>query len=253
MDSLGIAKNQDLAVEIGGNRLLVPFKNTFGDVLKGLPLAYINSRGLLSFAVNTGNFAEKYGATDDSTVKLELSSATFSDMGLLAKNNVFFDLRYATDNNFTGEKIYPSGKCYLRRNAGAALLKASEAAEKEGFALCVLDCYRPAYVQEIFWSILPDERYVANPQKGSRHGRGLAVDVSACDLSGKWLEMPTGFDDFTGKASSDAKDVSAAARKNREKLQKVMKQAGFDIFPTEWWHFDYPGWEQTPVMNFPLE
>ncbi len=32
-----------------------------------------------------------------------------------------------------------------------------------------------------------------------------------------------------------------------------MKNEGFDPFPTEWWHFDAPGWESYPVSDFPIE
>jgi D-alanyl-D-alanine dipeptidase len=28
-----------------------------------------------------------------------------------------------------------------------------------------------------------------------------------------------------------------------------MTQAGFDVLPTEWWHFDCRGWEQMTILN----
>ena len=64
----------------------------------------------------------------------------------------------------------------------------------------VYDCYRPMAVQHKFWKLVPDERYVANPAKGSRHNRGAAVDLTLVDRSGQELPMPTPFDDFTDKA-----------------------------------------------------
>jgi len=58
----GIKEGDILAVTLGGRVLNIPFVTTFGDVAKGTPLAYINSRGLFSLALNMENFAEKYGA-----------------------------------------------------------------------------------------------------------------------------------------------------------------------------------------------
>ena len=68
--------------------------------------------------------------------------------------------------------------------------------------LKVYDAYRPLSVQKIFWNIMPDERYVADPGEGSRHNRGSAVDVTLVELkSGRELEMPSGYDDFSSRAS----------------------------------------------------
>ncbi len=35
-----------------------------------------------------------------------------------------------------------------------------------GYKLKVWDAYRPVYVQRIFYEIVPDSRFVANPDKG---------------------------------------------------------------------------------------
>jgi D-alanyl-D-alanine dipeptidase len=40
--------------------------------------------------------------------------------------------------------------------------------------------------------------------------------------------------------------------RNRELLEKVMVKHGFEPFPTEWWHFDFKGWEAYPVMDVPF-
>ena len=64
----------------------------------------------------------------------------------------------------------------------------------------VFDCYRPPAAQQRFWEILPDERYVSNPAKGSRHTKGTAVDLTIVDKNGAELEMPSVFDDFTERA-----------------------------------------------------
>jgi D-alanyl-D-alanine dipeptidase len=40
---------------------------------------------------------------------------------------------------------------------------------------------------------------------------------------------------------------------NRAKLEDIMKRHGFEPLPTEWWHFDFGGWQRFELMNVPLE
>jgi D-alanyl-D-alanine dipeptidase len=176
----------------------------------------------------------------------------FVDIGELDRT-IVFDIRYATPNNFTGMTIYPSARCLLRRDAALRLLHVQEKLERKGYRLIVFDCYRPLSVQKRFWEIMPDERYVADPAKGSRHNRGAAVDVSLADAEGKPLPMPTVYDDFSEKAHRDYKGAPPEALKNSAILEAAMKEEGFEPFPTEWWHFDAPGWDQYPVSDFPLK
>ncbi|WP_292003356.1 M15 family metallopeptidase [Chlorobium sp.] len=167
--------------------------------------------------------------------------------------SIILDIRYATPNNFTGKTVYPAARCLLRRDVAMRVLKVQEKLRLKGYRLIVFDCYRPLSVQKKFWAILPDERYVADPKKGSRHNRGAAVDVSLADSAGRPLEMPTAYDDFSEKASRSWTGSSPAARRNSELLESAMKEEGFEPFPTEWWHFDASGWELYPVSDFPLE
>jgi D-alanyl-D-alanine dipeptidase len=168
-------------------------------------------------------------------------------------DSFILDIRYATQNNFTGQQIYPVSRCLLRRDAALRLVRVQQALRKKGYRLVIYDCYRPLSVQIRFWQILPDERYVADPVKGSRHNRGAAVDVSLADSNGMPLPMPTGYDDFSDKAHRDYRKASPEAMNNRVILENAMKNEGFLLFPTEWWHFDAPGWERYPVSNFPLQ
>ncbi len=168
-------------------------------------------------------------------------------------SSMVLDIRYATTNNFTGKVMYPVARCLLRRDAAFRLLRAEQHLNKQGYRLIVFDGYRPLSVQKKFWAILPDERYVADPAKGSRHNRGAAVDVSLADLKGNPLPMPSDYDDFSVKAHRDYTGASPEAKKNCAILETAMKNEGFDPFPTEWWHFDAPGWESYPVSDFPIE
>jgi D-alanyl-D-alanine dipeptidase len=124
--------------------------------------------------------------------------------------------------------------------------------ERQGLGLKVYDCYRPLSVQKKFWALVPDERYVADPAKGLRHNRGAAVDLTLVDAKGDELPMPTPYDDFTDKAHRDAKDVQPEAVRNRQILERAMVRHGFIPLPTEWWHFDGPGWESYPVLDIPF-
>ena len=163
------------------------------------------------------------------------------------------DIRYATPGNFTGRTLYPVARCLLRPAVAARLAQAQAAATREGLGLKVFDCYRPLSIQRQLWALVPDERYVADPAKGSRHNRGAAVDLTLVDAAGAELPMPTGFDDFTERAHRDYDDLPAAAIANRARLERLMTAAGFTGLPTEWWHFDAKGWEQYDVLDVPLQ
>lgn len=172
---------------------------------------------------------------------------------------IVLDIRYATDNNFTGQKVYPAARCYLRAEIAQRLLKVQAALRRQGLGLKVFDCYRPFSVQERFWSIMPDERYVLEPVrkdgvivKSSRHNKGAAVDVTLVDARGVELPMPTGYDDFSAKAHRDDVSASPEARKNSLLLEKAMAAQGFEPLSTEWWHFDGPGWQEYPPLDLPL-
>jgi zinc D-Ala-D-Ala dipeptidase len=169
------------------------------------------------------------------------------------------DIRYATPDNFTGVAVYPVARCLLLRDAADRLARVQRRLRADGLGLVVWDCYRPFSIQERFWALLPDERYVARPERrdgwpvaGSKHNRGAAVDVTLVDAAGAGLEMPTGFDDFSERAHRDAASVSPAARANAQRLEAAMVAEGFEPLPTEWWHFDAPGWQAAELLDVPL-
>jgi hypothetical protein len=60
---LGYHAGERLAVRIGARELSLPLVRTFGDVPVGQPLAYVDSRGRLAFAINQGSFSAAYGVT----------------------------------------------------------------------------------------------------------------------------------------------------------------------------------------------
>ena len=166
--------------------------------------------------------------------------------------NIRLDIRYATTNNFLKRKLYPIAKCALRSSVAQKLALVQTDLEKIGLGLKVYDCYRPFSVTEQMWEVLPNPNYVANPARGSRHNRGAAIDLTLVDRTGKELEMPTPFDDFTTKAHRDYAGGSAQSRKNRQILEDAMKKQGFIGITTEWWHFDSEDWQKFAILDIPL-
>lgn len=167
---------------------------------------------------------------------------------------IVIEMRYATENNFTGKKIYPVHVCVLHKGTAAKLIAANAKVAKDGYRLKVWDAYRPPHVQQIFWDLVRDERYVRNPAKGgSKHSTGGAVDVTLVDSEGRELEMPTTFDDFSKNAWRSSSSWSAEARKNSDYLTRAMTEAGFETIHEEWWHFEDSDSAKYPIVNVKLE
>jgi zinc D-Ala-D-Ala dipeptidase len=166
---------------------------------------------------------------------------------------IVLDLRYATENNFTHHKLYPVVKCMLRREPAESLSAVQKELKACGLGLKIFDGYRPLSIQKKLWEAVPDERYVANPARGSRHNRGAAVDLTIIDSLGRELDMPTPFDNFTAKAHCDYMKLPKNVLKNRALLEQVMERHGFMRMTTEWWHFDFNGWGKFKILDLPLE
>ncbi len=164
---------------------------------------------------------------------------------------VVYELRYATTHNFTSRQLYKTGtNTYLRLPAAHAISRVQQALEAKGYGLKIFDAYRPYRVTKKMWDLIHDERYVADPSKGSGHNRGLAVDVTIIDLqTGKELNMGTGFDNFTDSAHQDFKNLPPDVLQNRELLKQTMKLYGFTPLETEWWHYSWPNDKNYDVLD----
>lgn len=171
---------------------------------------------------------------------------------LSVEPSIVLDIRYATANNFTGQVLYPAAKAKLRREAAESLAAVQRELKMMGLGLKVYDAYRPLAIQWKLWEVVSNPSYVADPRKGSRHNRGAAVDLTIVDSLGAELEMPTPYDDFTEKASQTYDALPETVKRNRALLRDVMERHGFLRIQSEWWHFDFHGWEQFPVMDEPL-
>lgn len=169
--------------------------------------------------------------------------------------NIVLDIVYATDDNFSGKKQYTMSKAYLRKAAAEALMDVqNDLMNNHDIAIKVFDAYRPYAVTIQFWEPIQDSRYVASPQYGSRHNRGCAVDLTLIDLeTEEELPMPTEFDDFTEKAHHDYMDLPENVLKNRAILKNTMEKYGFLALDSEWWHYDFKGYKNYPVMDISFE
>ena len=171
---------------------------------------------------------------------------------LIEMRDIPLDIRYATENNFTGQQLYAEARCFLRPGTAGKLREVEAELREQGLGLKLFDCYRQLSVQRKMWALVPDERYVADPVKGSRHNRGAAVDLTLVRQDGSELQMPTGYDEFTDKAHRNYMQLSPEALRNRTTLEHVMTKHGFVGMPTEWWHFDDSEWQRYPVMNLDM-
>ncbi|MCB0648948.1 MAG: M15 family metallopeptidase [Saprospiraceae bacterium] len=187
----------------------------------------------------------------------EVGDFKSSDLVELVKldSTIRLDIRYATTNNFVGRPVYKEARAFLQRPAAEAVVKINASLKPYGYGLLVFDGYRPWSVTKLFWDITPEEdkKFVADPQKGSRHNRGCAVDLTMYDLkTGKEVEMPGAYDEMSERSYPDYSGGSAEQRKARDLLREKMESFGFIVYEFEWWHFDFKGWESYRIQNIPF-
>ena len=182
------------------------------------------------------------GLADTTFVRL----ADFSD-------DFAYDMCYATENNFLKAKVYDCAECYTRVKTAKALIEANKDFKQQGVKIKFFDCYRPNSVQYKMWEIVPNPQYVANPDKGSIHNKGGAVDITLVDMDGKELDMGTDFDYFGKRAYHDNVDLPHEILNNRKLLKETMEAHGFWSIRTEGWHYNLSAASNDRVANFKWE
>ena len=226
-----------------------------------LHLNEINRRAVIAgFACSPLLGCDAQTAMDNQETRPKLEKLTVRN-GLIELTaldpTIRLDVRYATTNNFTGRQLYSQPRAFLVAPAAQALLNVHRAAQRTGFGLTIYDAYRPWRVTKALWDATPpglQRNYVANPKRGSKHNRGCAVDLTLHNLAdGTDVTMPSGYDEFTLRAHRNFSDAPAEALKNRDLLARLMEDAGFRGASNEWWHFDFAGWEDYPVLDVPFE
>ena len=166
------------------------------------------------------------------------------------------DIKYATADNFVGKPVYPAARAFLQRPAAESVVKVHKWLNRQDLGVVIYDGYRPWSITKLFWEVASEDKrkFVANPENGSKHNRGCAVDLSIYDLkTGLPIEMPSGFDEFTERASPDYAGGTQTERSNRDLLRKLMEDAGFTVNANEWWHFDYKNWQDYAIYDISFD
>ena len=169
-------------------------------------------------------------------------------------STILIDLKYSTTDNFMNMDMYGELEtCYLRKNPAEMLLRANEYLKETNpeLNLLIYDGMRPRSIQRKLWNALDEvpeterTQYVANPEKGSIHNYGAAVDLTLALENGSPLDMGTKYDYFGELAFPALEDsllsigvLTKAQIQNRKILRSVMTKAGFSTISSEWWHFN---------------
>lgn len=164
--------------------------------------------------------------------------------------DIYVELMYATDNNFTGVRIYDFTDAYLRYGTVKKLANVQKELKEQGYSLKIWDAYRQFEAQQKLWEVYPDPNYVANPANGmKKHNLGGTVDITMVAADGSVISMPTEFDDFSLKADRDYSDIEdEEAVKNVMILQNAMENNGFTGYQGEWW--DYSDTVEYEAVDF---
>lgn len=168
--------------------------------------------------------------------------------------SIKMDIKYATSQNIFYQKLYPKAVAYVRLPVAKALAKVQEELKLKGLSLKIYDAYRPYSVTVQMFEMLPDTLYMGLPWTGSKHNRGIALDLTLVNLkTGKELKMPTPFDALVYASHPEFPLVSDEAKQNRELLKDVMKKYGFVVDPMEWWHFNYKSNTNYEILDLPFK
>ena len=173
----------------------------------------------------------------------------FLNLNLLP--NLVVDLKYNGIDNFMQEDLYCGfHEAYLHKLAFEKMQAACELLTKQnpGFQFLVFDALRPRSVQRKMRQFVQGtayQEYVADPNLGSLHNFGMAIDLTIVDQHQKELDMGTLFDDFADLAQPKLEEkflltgeLNQTQFQNRQILRGIMTAAGFEQLPHEWWHYN---------------
>lgn len=200
---------------------------------------------IATFFLNVGNIAQA------NAIEKKFIDAGLVDVSTI-DNTIQVDLVNSDPKkNYFRENYYNGlNKAYLRKEVATKLSDAQRILKTnhKKFALLILDAARPRSVSKMMYEKMKGtrfEKYVANPERGSMHNYGIAVDITIID--GKSKELDMGFSPFRKntlelywqfvKMKMGLK-LSKEQADNRKLLSDTMKKAGFIPLNFEWWHFN---------------
>ncbi len=168
-------------------------------------------------------------------------------------SSIAVNLKYAQSDNFMGMALYNDLRdCYLQFDVAVKVMYAQNLLQNENpnYRLIVYDGTRPRCVQRMMWDTLKmpaneKSKFICNPENGSLHNFGAAVDISIVDKNGYEIDMGTDYD-YMGELAYPRLEeklvkegkLSEEQVANRKLLRKVMEESGFKHIDTEWWHFN---------------
>ena len=146
---------------------------------------------------------------------------------------------------------------FLRQGVYQKLQKAMENLP-EGLTFKIYSAYRSMDDQKALWNntfnkvkaefpyLMPADlenkvrAICADPRHGfGGHQTGGAVDITLCDLDGNDIDMGGGHLDTKGNTATFTQGLTEEQQQNRRLLYHLMRNAGFQNYPNEWWHYCY--------------
>lgn len=207
-------------------------------------------RFLLSRILFIGFFLFFNEISSADTIEVKFIQAGLVDVNRIDRT-IQVDLVHSDPKkNYFRENFYDGlTKAYVRKEVALKLSAAQKKLRKKfpEYSLLILDAARPRSVSRRMHEQLKGtafEKFVANPDNGSMHNFGIAVDITIVDTSDHELDM--GFSPFR-KSTFELYwlyvkkklgfSLSNQQRKNRKLLTDTMVSAGFLPLSYEWWHF----------------
>ena len=168
--------------------------------------------------------------------------------------DIYLDIKYASTQNVFYEQLYPKAYALLRFPAADALKKVQLELKSKGLGLKIYDAYRPYSVTCSMFNILPDTIYMGLPWTGSKHNRGISLDLTLIDLhSNREIKMPTPFDALVYASNPSFNLLPEEIIRNRDFLINTMTKHGFKVDPVEWWHFNFLSDTIFELLDIPHE
>ncbi|MCL3838087.1 M15 family metallopeptidase [Aeromicrobium duanguangcaii] len=156
-------------------------------------------------------------------------------------------------------KADPQGSwARVREGVGRRLVRAQQLLP-EGFSLLVVECHRPAALQQRYFDEHCAELAAARPGRSAEqvaieasrhisppavapHPCGAAVDLTLA-VDGRELDLGTRVnatpDESDEACFTAATNIPAEARRLRDVLGAAMSGAGLVNYPPEWWHWSF--------------
>lgn len=210
-------------------------------------------------SANAQQIVNKYGLTIINTIAEYNKTIEVDGQKKLVKIKDFaptiaLDIKYATSQNVFYTQLYKTPSALVRLPVAKALAKVQEDLNKQGLSLKIYDAYRPYSVTCQMYEMLPDTIYMGLPWQGSKHNRGIALDLTIIDLKTRQeLPMPTPFDALVYASHPEFMKLPANVIQNRELLKSIMKKHGFKVDPVEWWHYNYVSTTTFELLDIPFE